>query len=145
MCAAIFLALAMIFSLTMTKRRPAIVAEREPPVPSPKNTASVSPWMYLTSFGIDAEPVAQHLLERGLVALALLDRSRRRTSPCRARSKRISAPSKLGRRGPLDGVGDADAAQLAALARLPRARFSKPAAVGQLQRLSMFSSNSPQS
>ena len=28
-----------------------MVAEREPPVPSPKNTLSVSPWMYSMSFG----------------------------------------------------------------------------------------------
>jgi hypothetical protein len=30
---------------------PDMVAEREPPVPSPKNTLSVSPWMYSMSSG----------------------------------------------------------------------------------------------
>jgi hypothetical protein len=74
MCAAIrFLALATIFSLTMTKAPPLMVAEREPPVPMPKATLSVSPWMYFTSLGIDAEAIHQHLLEHGGVALAVRD------------------------------------------------------------------------
>ena len=50
-CAASFLPLAMIFSLTSTIAPPLIVVEREPPVPMPKATASVSPWMNLTEWG----------------------------------------------------------------------------------------------
>ena len=51
MCAASFLPLAMILSLTMTMAPPLMVVEREPPVPMPKATASVSPWMNLIRSG----------------------------------------------------------------------------------------------
>ena len=43
MCAASFLPLAMILSLTIAMALPLMVVEREPPVPMPKATASVSP------------------------------------------------------------------------------------------------------
>ena len=45
MCAAMARALATTFSLARWKAEPAMAEEREPPVPSPKNTWSVSPWM----------------------------------------------------------------------------------------------------
>ena len=41
----------MILSLTMTMAPPLMVVEREPPVPMPKATASVSPWMNLIRSG----------------------------------------------------------------------------------------------
>src|SRR4029077_15484480 len=44
-------ALGEIFSLTMTMAPPLMVVEREPPVPIPKATASVSPWMNFTCSG----------------------------------------------------------------------------------------------
>ena len=85
------------------------------------------------SFGIDAEPVADDLLERGLVALALVVRAGEQRDRAAAIETDFGA---LGarRRGPLDGVGHADAAQLAALARF-RAALLEALDVGQLQRL----------
>jgi hypothetical protein len=51
LCAAIALAFSMIFTPALWNAAPDMVAEREPPVPSPRNTLSVSPWMYSMSFG----------------------------------------------------------------------------------------------
>ncbi len=45
MWAAIALPLASTFSAAMVKAEPENAAEREPPVPSAKNTWSVSPWI----------------------------------------------------------------------------------------------------
>ena len=42
-CAAIAVAFTVILSLAISIAEPPMVAEREPPVPSPKNTWSVSP------------------------------------------------------------------------------------------------------
>ena len=94
--------------------------------------------------GIEPEPVADQLLEHGLVALALACWSRRTASRVPERSKRTSAPSVLGGGGALDGVGDAEAAQLAALARFAL-RALKPLKSASSSARSMFFSNSPQS
>jgi len=51
MWAASFLPLAMILSLTSAMALPLIVVEREPPVPIPNATASVSPCMNFTRSG----------------------------------------------------------------------------------------------
>ena len=51
MWAASFLPLVITLSATMTMAPPLIVVEREPPVPMPKATASVSPWMNLILSG----------------------------------------------------------------------------------------------
>ena len=51
MWAAIARALVTILSVATWNAELPMVAVREPPVPSPKNTWSVSPWMYCTSLG----------------------------------------------------------------------------------------------
>ena len=43
-CAAIFFAFSMMRSAAWLKAEPQIAAVREPPVPVPKKTLSVSPW-----------------------------------------------------------------------------------------------------
>ena len=71
-----------------------MVAEREPPVPSPKNTLSVSPWMYSMSFGCTPSLSATTCLN--VVSWPwpwLMLPEKICTVP--PRSKRISAPSKL--------------------------------------------------
>ena len=72
-----------------------MVAEREPPVPSPKNTLSVSPWMYSMSFGW--MPSLSATICLNVVSWPwpwLMLPEKIDTVP--PRSKRISAPSKLG-------------------------------------------------
>ena len=49
--AAMARALVTILSVATWKAELPMVAVRDPPVPSPKNTWSVSPWMYCTSRG----------------------------------------------------------------------------------------------
>ena len=122
----------MIFSVAMWNAEPAMVAEREPPVPSPKNTWSVSPCMYCTSSG--SRPSRSQTICLNTVSWPwpwLIEPENSVTAP--ERSKRISAPSKPGARGALDGVGDAEAAQLAALARFGLARL-EAFDVGELER-----------
>ena len=67
---------------------------------------------------VEAEAVAHDLLEDRFVPLALGHAARPISVAVPDLSKRISAPSKPPRGRALDGVGKADAAQLAALARL---------------------------
>ena len=82
--------------------------------------------------GIEAEAVAHDLLEDGLVALALGDAAREQ----RDRAGLVEADLRAfetRRCRALDGVGEADAAQLAALARL-RAALLEARDVGELER-----------
>ena len=109
---------------------PLMVVEREPPVPMPNATASVSPWMNLMLLRIDAEPVDQHLRLHRVVALAVRDRAGDEGHA----AERIEADfggldGGVGRL--LDGVGEADAAQHAALRRLLAPRL-EAAPVGEL-------------
>ena len=80
----------------------------------------MSPCTYANLVGIESEPVADQLLEDGLVALALavIDPENSVAAP-RAVEAHFGAFGAAGR-GALDGVGNAEAAQLAALARLSR-------------------------
>ena len=132
LCAAIALALVITFSAALWNAEPDMVAERDPPVPSPKNTLSVSPWMYSMSFGMDAEPVGHHLLECGLVALALIDAAGEDLHRAAAVEADFGA-FEARRRGALDGVGHAEPAQLAALLRF-RLALVEAVHVGKLQR-----------
>ena len=91
--AASFFALAMIFSSAPWNADRRSVAEREPPVPSPKNTLSVSPCTYSTSIGMNAERSQTSCLNTvswPWPCVTLPEKSV--TAP--ERSKRISAPSK---------------------------------------------------
>ena len=77
---------------------------------------------------MNAEAVADQLLEHGLVALALGD------APGEQRDRARTVEAHLGaleteRAGALDRIGDAEAAQLAALVRL-RAALREPGDVG---------------
>ena len=81
--------------------------------------------------GIDAEPVAEELLVDRLVALPLGDRARQqghRAAAVEADLGRLEAAGG----GALDRVGEADAAQFAALPRLGAARL-EPREIGELQ------------
>src|SRR6516164_11727894 len=66
--------------------------------------------------GVDAEAVAQKLLVDGLVALALGDRARHQSYRAAAVEADLSR-LKAARRGALDRVGEAEAAQFAVAAR----------------------------
>src|SRR5215468_2849948 len=65
---------------------------------------------------IKAEPVADDLLERGLVALALIDAAGKHRDRAGAVEPDLGA-FEAGGRGTLDGIGKSEAAQLAVLAR----------------------------
>ena len=71
-CAAIFLPLAMILSAAIHSAEPPITVEREPLVPMPNATRSVSPSMYCTSFGSMPSRSLSTCLNVGLVPLALV-------------------------------------------------------------------------
>src|SRR5262249_60204485 len=66
--------------------------------------------------GIEAEPIADDLLERSLVALALIDAAGKHRDRAGAVEPDLGA-FEAGGRGTLDGVGESEAAQLAVLAR----------------------------
>ena len=107
------LPLAITLSAASHSAVPPIAAEREPPVPAPQATASVSPSMKRSSSGRDAEARRRDLAVHGLVALALAlgaDRERRAARGIEADLGVLHAR----RRGALDGVGEADAAKFAA-------------------------------
>ncbi len=139
--AAIALALATIFSVATWKAEPARVAEREPPVPSPKNTRSVSPWMYWVSAG--SRPRRSHTNCLNTVSWPcpwVTLPENKVASP--ARSKRISAPSKLGapaRSMVLESPNPRSLPRFFASAR----RAAKPLASASASAMSMFFSNSP--
>ena len=82
--------------------------------------------------GIEAEAVAHDLLEDGLVALALGDAAREQRDGAGLVEPDLRA-FETRRCRPLDGVGEADAAQLAVLARL-RAALFEARDVGELER-----------
>ena len=118
--------------------------EREPNVPVPIATWSVSPYLKRMRLGRDAELVGDDLAERGLVALAVVVRADRDGQRAGRIEADLGVLDQAGVRG-LDRVGDADAAQLAALARLargaPQSRRSRPCA----RQSSRFLPKSPQS
>ena len=105
--------------------------ERSECVPLPEAIIAVSPPMKLISSGVHAEQVRHHLREAGLVALAGRLRADRRARPCRRRHRHLDALVRDADRR-LDVVGDADAAQPAALLRLAR-RAGKALPVGHVQ------------
>ena len=131
LCAAIALALAMTFSPACERRARHGGRARAAGAFAEEHLVGVA----LDVFDVvrmHAELVGHHLLERGLVALALVDAAGEIcTVP--PRSKRISAPSRLARRGALDGVRHAEAAQLAVLLRF-RLALGEALRVGHLQR-----------
>ena len=81
---------------------------------------------------VEPEPVADQLLEHGFVALALAVRAGEQGRGAAAVEAHFGAFG-AGGGGALDGVGDAEAAQLAALARL-LAPLLEAFDVGELQR-----------
>ena len=116
-CAASFLPLAMIFSLTRTMAPPLIVVEREPPVPMPNATASVSPWMNLIWSG--STPSRSTRICVWMVAWPWpceIEPVTKVMPPERVEADFGGLDGRIG--GLLDGVGEADAAQHAALGRL---------------------------
>ena len=142
LCAAIALALTMTFSPALWKAAPDIVAERDPPVPSPKNTLSVSPWMYSMSFGWMPSLSATTCLN--VVSWPwpwLMEPEKIDTVP--PRSKRISAPSKLG------AAARSIVLDMPSPRSLPRffdsaLRLAKPATSAIFSAMSMPFSNSPE-
>ena len=82
----------------------------------------------LRLIGMNAEAVADELLEHGLVALALRDASGKQRDRARTVEAHLGALESE-RAGTLDRIGNAQAAQLAALARL-RAALGEPRDVG---------------
>ena len=109
-----------------------MVAEREPPVPSPKNTLSVSPWMYSMSFGWMPSLSATTCLN--VVSWPwpwLMEPENICTVP--PRSKRISAPSRPA------AAARSMVFDMPSPRSLPRfldsaLRLPKPSHVGELQR-----------
>src|SRR6185437_12980860 len=81
---------------------------------------------------IEPEPVADDLLEHGLVALALAVGAREQRRCARVVETYLGALS-AGGRCALDGVGEAEAAQSPALARFRLARL-EALGVGELDR-----------
>src|SRR5271154_4161373 len=81
--------------------------------------------------GIEPETVADDLLEHGLVALPLVDRTGEQGRRAAAVEPNLGA-FEARRAGALDGVGDAEAAQLAALLGV-RAACRKSVDVGEPQ------------
>ena len=65
-------------SAAVTSAVPPTTAEREPNVPVPIATWSVSPHLKPTRVGTDAELVGDDLAERGLMALAVVMRAHQR-------------------------------------------------------------------
>ena len=127
----------------MKNAEPASVAEREPPVPSPKNTSSVSPWIYCTSCG--SSPSRSQTICLKAVSWPwpwLLEPENMVTLP--SRSKRTSAPSRLG--APARSMV-LDRPKPKSLPRFLASllRFSKPLQSASASARSMFFSNSPQS
>ena len=102
-------------------------------VPPPTLTMSVSPVM---SRPLDrhAQPFVHQLREARLVTLAVGDRADDDVDAAVRVDGDLGALARNAGRG-VDVVGDADAAVLAALARLALRRAGKPVPVGQLQRL----------
>ena len=125
------------FSITSfdasTIAMPLAVIEREPPVPLPACTMSLSPCSSLIALEGNAELRAQHLRERRRVALAVVERAG--DQPHRAVIlEHDLAEFDAGRRGDFEIGADRDAAQLAALAAFLLA-LGKIGVVGNLQRL----------
>ena len=119
-------------SVAMWKAEPAMVAEREPPVPSPKNTSSVSPWMYCTSLG--SRPSRSQTICLNTVSWPwpwLLEPENSVTVP--ERSKRISAPSMPGAAARSMVLEMPKPRSLPCFARLRLARL-EALGVGKLQR-----------
>ena len=138
------LPLAMTLSAAIHKAEPPITVEREPLVPMPKATRSVSPSMYWTVAGIEPELFVEHLLEGGLVALALVLAAHQQGRVA-ARVKAdlgefLAGPGRL-----LDRVGDADAAQLAARLAPRRGAPAKPAQSACASAFCWLAGKSPQS
>ena len=123
---------------------PPITVEREPLVPMPKATRSVSPSMYCMSAGSMPEPFVQDLLERRLVALALV-LAAHQEGRVAARVEADLGEFLAGPGGPLDRVGDADAAQLAAPGCLGAPRRETRRRCRRASAASSTSTKSPQS
>ena len=92
--------------------------------------------------GVETEAVAHDLLVDGLVPLALGDAAREQRDRAGLVEADFGAFEPAGRRA-LDGVGDADAGELAALARLRRAASRSRATSESSSAMSMLFSNSP--
>ena len=132
-CAAACLPLAMTSAEDSTIAIPVAVIEREPPVPLPKRTRSLSFCSQLDPLEGHAELGGQHLRERRGVALAVIERAGGQLH----RTVRLEgdlAEFAARRRGDFEIGADRDAAQLAVLAAFLLA-LGEIGVIGNLQRL----------